>query len=328
MCIRDRCSGVAKEFKGKDVEKGIAVPTCISVNNCVGHFSPLSDCTQEVKEGDMVKIDMGCHLDGFTVQAAHTVVVQSDSSAPVTGRAGDVMQATSACYEAAARLIKPGKKISDVAPVLAKIAESYGCNLVEGVMSHQMQRFIIDAGKVVLNRPNPDQRVDDEEFEEGEVYAIDIIMSTGDGTPKMVDEKETTVYKRSLDTQYQLKIKAARELFAEINKKYPTMLFSLRGIEDGGSGRTRLGLADCLAHGLLQAYPVTYEKSDDLVAQMKGTFLLMPNGSDRITQAPLQTLQSDKTLDDEDIKALLSTSLKKKKGKKAKKAAAAAAASS
>ena len=26
------CRGVSKEFKGKDIEKGIAVPTCISVN--------------------------------------------------------------------------------------------------------------------------------------------------------------------------------------------------------------------------------------------------------------------------------------------------------
>jgi hypothetical protein len=26
------CRGVSKEFKGKEIEKGIAVPTCISVN--------------------------------------------------------------------------------------------------------------------------------------------------------------------------------------------------------------------------------------------------------------------------------------------------------
>lgn len=315
---------MSKEFKGKDIEKGIAVPTCISVNNIVGHYSPLNGNTEEIEEGDMVKIDLGCHIDGYSAQAAHTVVVQSGAAAPITGRAADVMQATSVCYEAAARLIKPGKKISDVAPVLAKIAEAYGCNHIEGVMSHQMNRFIIDGGKVVLNRPNPDQKIEDAEFAEGEVYSIDIIMSTGDGKPRVGDEKETTVFKRSLEHNYMLKLKASRELFAEINKKYPTMLFSLRGIEDGEAGRTRLGLADCLAHGLLNAFPVTYEKPGDLVAQMKGTFLLTPNGSDRITQAALQAVESDKSVDDEEITALLSTSLKKKKGKKAKKAAAAA----
>ena len=53
------------------------------------------------------------------------------------------------------------------------------------------------------------------------------------------------------------------------------------------------------------------------VAQVKGTFLLMPNGSDRLNSFPQdQVVESDKkaTLDDE-VKALLSTSLKPKKKK-------------
>lgn len=33
---------------------------------------------------------------------------------------------------------------------------------------------------------------------------------TGDGKPKVVDEKETTVYKRQFDVEYQLKMKASR----------------------------------------------------------------------------------------------------------------------
>ena len=47
---------IGKEFKGKDIEKGLAVPTCISVNNCCGHYSPLGDNTQVVNEGDLVKM--------------------------------------------------------------------------------------------------------------------------------------------------------------------------------------------------------------------------------------------------------------------------------
>jgi hypothetical protein len=30
---------VGKEFKGKDIEKGIAVPTCVSVNKCAARLS-------------------------------------------------------------------------------------------------------------------------------------------------------------------------------------------------------------------------------------------------------------------------------------------------
>jgi methionine aminopeptidase len=41
--------------KGK-MEKGIAFPTCISVNHCVGHFSPLAGETAVLQEGDVVKM--------------------------------------------------------------------------------------------------------------------------------------------------------------------------------------------------------------------------------------------------------------------------------
>jgi methionine aminopeptidase len=50
--ITDQCSTVYKTMQ----DKGIAFPTCISINNCVGHFSPLSDDTSIVNEGDLVKV--------------------------------------------------------------------------------------------------------------------------------------------------------------------------------------------------------------------------------------------------------------------------------
>jgi hypothetical protein len=58
------------------------------------------------------------------------------------------------------------------------------------------------------------------------------------------------------------------------------------------------------------------------VAQLKTTVLLMPNGSDRITQAPLQAFESEKKIEDELVKKLLATSLKPKKKKPAAAAAA------
>lgn len=57
----------------------------------------------------------------------------------------------------------------------------------------------------------------------------------------------------------------------------------------------------------------------ELVAQFKATVLLMPNGSDRITNAPLQKLESDKSIQNEDVKKLLQSSLKSKKKNKKKK---------
>lgn len=49
---------VGKIFnKAKNVDKGVAFPTSISVNNCAGHYSPLSDDRSVVlQEGDLVKM--------------------------------------------------------------------------------------------------------------------------------------------------------------------------------------------------------------------------------------------------------------------------------
>lgn len=47
---------LANVYKGKKIEKGIAFPTCVSLNNCCGHFSPLKEDSIQLKEGDVAKM--------------------------------------------------------------------------------------------------------------------------------------------------------------------------------------------------------------------------------------------------------------------------------
>lgn len=99
--------------KEKEIKKGIAFPTCLSVNNCICHFSPArNDPDYVLKEGDVVKIDLGAHVDGFIAVAAHTVVAKADADAKVTGRAADVVLAAYWAGQAALRLVKPGNGVS------------------------------------------------------------------------------------------------------------------------------------------------------------------------------------------------------------------------
>ena len=42
--------------KSKHLERGIAFPTCISVNNVMGHFSPLMDESVILADGDVCKM--------------------------------------------------------------------------------------------------------------------------------------------------------------------------------------------------------------------------------------------------------------------------------
>lgn len=58
--------------------------------------------------------DLGAHIDGFIAVAAQTVFLQSDSKAAVTGQAADAITAANTALEAALRLVRPGKLISEV----------------------------------------------------------------------------------------------------------------------------------------------------------------------------------------------------------------------
>ena len=72
--ITERTGSVFK--KEKEITKGIGFPTCISVNNVIAHFSPLmSEPDVVLVDGDMVKVDLGVHIDGFIACVGHSVVV-------------------------------------------------------------------------------------------------------------------------------------------------------------------------------------------------------------------------------------------------------------
>ena len=299
--------------KDKDVnkvEKGVAFPTCVSVNNCVCHNSPGLDSTAVIEDGAAVKIDLGAHVDGYIATAAHTLVV---GNAPVTGEQADVMKAAQLASEVVIRKLRPGASTAEIGATIEKIAEDFGVNVVEGVMTHNMKRFIIDGNKVILNKSSPEMKADPEEIQMYEVYALDIVMSSGEGKPKQRDEKETKVYKRAIEKNYQLKMAGSRAVFSEISKRFPTMPFTARALQEK---RVNFGLVECCNHGLLHAYPVLYEKDGAAVAHVKSTFLVLKNGNDRITTFAPQEVQSEKSLSDQSMVELIATELKPKKNKK------------
>jgi methionine aminopeptidase len=142
--------------KSKKLERGIAFPTCISVNNIMGHFSPMSDESMQLQEGDVAKIDLGCHLDGFVAQAAHTTVVSADPASKVSGKKAEVILAAYNAMQAAQRMIKEGGSNNSVTEVIAKVCEEYGVNPVEGVLSHKVKRHLIDGNDVIINKETPE----------------------------------------------------------------------------------------------------------------------------------------------------------------------------
>jgi len=331
--------GVSASYKDKKIEKGVAFPTCISPNNCAGHNSPLPGTTNALAAGDLVKVDLGVHVNGYAVVLATTVMVPqappaaaaaggaapaapaaaaaaAASSVPLKGRAADVVAAAHFAAECAHRLLKPGCTNRQVTDVIDQVAKVFHCQPLQGVLSHIMKRFLIDGPKVIISKHTSEHRVDDHTFEAGEVWAVDIVMSTGEGKAKEHDARPT-VFKRNIDQNYQLKLTAARQALNEIMLKSPTFPFSLRAL-DPKTGR--LGLPELVRHEMVFPYPVLYEKADELVAQVKFTVLILPNSTDRITSHTLPPHESQYKIESAELKALLATGTKRmKKNKKNKK---------
>jgi len=305
-----------KDKEGRKMEKGVAFPTCISVNDVIGHFSPLKGESRPLKAGDVAKIDLACHFDGFIAGTAHTVLVGGEK---VEDKRADVIMAAWTAAEAALRLVKVGNTNTQVTQAIAKSASEFGCAPMQGVLSHQLKKHVIDGNRVVANAVTPEQDVDEFEFEMNEVYCMDIVMSTGEGKGRET-ELRNTVYKRAVETSYNLKTQKARQFISEVNRRFPVLPFTLRAIEE--EGVARIGVSESKRHELLDEYPVLMEKKEEFVSQFKFTVLLLPGGTKKITGLDLGALKdqaaSTKSVEDEDLKKLLATSANPKKARKKK----------
>ncbi|KAJ1437200.1 peptidase M24, structural domain-containing protein [Ochromonadaceae sp. CCMP2298] len=283
-----------KNKAGKVVLRGIAFPLCVSVNDCVCHCSPLESDTEypDLAEGDMVKLDLGAHIDGFIALAAHTCLVGVDVSDPAVaasveaGARANVLNAAYVAAEVASKMIKNGNTNNKVTAAIKQVAEMFGVSPISGTLMHQMKQYVVDGKKMILLKEEPEQKVEACTFETGEVYAIDIAMTTGDGKPRDLG-KRTTVYKRAVEVKYGLKNKGSRDFFNAVNKKYPTLPFSVRAV--GDEKMVKLGVRECVTHGLLMPYPVLYERKGDFIAHVKFTVLLLPSGTLQITGLPSVT---------------------------------------
>jgi len=308
-----------KAKAGVKISKGIAFPTAISVNNVVSHFSPLpSDAEVVLKDNDIVKIMLGVHLDGYAVTHAETVHVASKTE----GAAADVIRAAYEAAQIAMRTIKVGAKNWDVTEAVEKVAKDFGCSGVEGMLSCQHEKNVTDGKKRILLNPTPELKREHEActFEEGEVYGVDILVVTGTDGKAKPDASRTSIYKRSSDVNYQLKMKTSRAVFSEVQKKAGAFPFTLRSLED--EKRSRMGVAEAVAHGLLKPYDIVQTAAGTLVAEFFFTIALLPAGPLLLSPAPVwysaDKVSSEKSIQDEAVKALLTQPLRAPKKKKAK----------
>ncbi len=108
---------------------GFPGAACISINNEVIHGIPSPD--RILKEGDIVKVDVGASYRGFTGDAARTFPVGA-----VSAEALALIEATKRCFDLGAAAALPGNRIGDIGSAVEGHALSCGYSVVRKFVGH------------------------------------------------------------------------------------------------------------------------------------------------------------------------------------------------
>ncbi len=117
-------------FKGYGGFPGSA---CTSINEEVVHGIPSKK--RFLKEGDIVKVDIGADYKGYHGDSAWTYPVGK-----ISNEARDLLEATEGSLFAGLNEIKAGKRLSDISHAVQAYAESKGYSVVREFVGHGVGR--------------------------------------------------------------------------------------------------------------------------------------------------------------------------------------------
>lgn len=324
----------AKIYKGKKIPKGIAFPTTVSPNDILTPYTPIASDTAEaaltVKEGDLLKIQLGAHIDGLPGIVSDTVVVGTP-----TPEQADLLVATHYATEALLRLMLPAEVHSNIAEekpykvptsyvitqTIQKIADVYGCKVVESTTSFAIDRNEIEGKKKIVLAPGENMAKSEGTPEVGEVWGVEIWLSKGSGKVKELPGKRATLFKKT-DNKTSLKRESARKTYNEIREKFGAFPFGLRQLSDERTAK--MGVVECTRSNILRQYEVLGDKDGALVSRVYVTVAITKSGITKIAAPPaldLEKVQSEHKIEDQELLDLLSLPLKADKKKKKKAAA-------
>ncbi|QLL32040.1 hypothetical protein HG536_0C02090 [Torulaspora globosa] len=169
-------------YRNKVNERGIAVPTTIDVDQVASGWCPevddadnvaswnrnapeafRSSVTGVLRPGDLVKISVGVHIDGYTAQLSHTMVVypvqEARPAGPLLGGKADAVAAAHIAMESVVALLAcalapeklPRSLAADgsrnvsgalIRRVVDTVAQSYNCCVVPGSRVRRVRRFL------------------------------------------------------------------------------------------------------------------------------------------------------------------------------------------
>ena len=176
--IRDH-AGAEPAFKGL---YGFPATLCTCVNAEVVHGIPST--ARKLREGDLVKVDVGVQLDGMFADAAVTVAVGE-----VAPEAERLMRVTRESLDIGVAEARPGARLGDVGAAIQEHVEREGFSVIRELVGHGVGHEPHEPPHV----PNFGKRGRGEKLEPGLVIAIEPMVNMGSRHTRTLGDGWTVV---------------------------------------------------------------------------------------------------------------------------------------
>lgn len=158
-------SGAKPSFKGY---LNFPAALCVSINEEIVHCIPSK---RELKEGDIVSLDLGLIYKNFHSDMAITVPVGK-----VSPKAQRLIKITRKALNYGISKIKPGMCFGDIGNAIQKYAEQRGCDVIKELCGHGIGRNLHEEPQI----PNFGRKGSGPEIKEGMVFCLEPMVSIGD----------------------------------------------------------------------------------------------------------------------------------------------------
>ena len=241
-----------------------AFPCNISLDRNAAHYTPSPHDSSRFGE-NMVKLDVGVHVDGYIADAAITVDLGGHES---------LVEASRVALEAALEIIRPGIDTAQIGKAIEDVITGYGYKPVYNLTGHGLSRYLAHDEPAVPNRAMEKGTV----LKDGDVIAIEPFATNGSG--RISEALINEIY--GLSAFRPVRLPAARTLLKEISESYKTLPFARRWLK---GERAEYALMQLLRSGAVHRYPVLWEVEGALVSQAEHTVVVLEKGCEVITRS-------------------------------------------
>lgn len=250
--VLDICEKI--ESKIEELGGKPAFPVNVSINRVAAHYTALPNDSLALEEGDLVKVDVGAHINGAIGDVAGTVDL---------GDHKELVQAAEDALKNIKEMIKPGIELREIGKKIQEIIQGYGFSPIKNLSGHELDLYTIHAGMTIPNYDNGDTT----KLEKGQHIAIEPFATTGEG--KVVEGGESGIYR--LHNLKPVRDVGARKVIKFIQEEYKGLPFAKRWVvKKFPNANYILRLLE--KEKILKHYPQLVEISKGLVSQAETSF--------------------------------------------------------